>query len=494
MIQSNIQITGKPFLTLTAKILLLLVLTILLCRFTKNYALIPIIGAGVFFALSYQRGKALIFYLLLPFLTIINPLILPKVGFFSAFARGGTLVMSVALLISAIRSPGKQALPFGVMYLYLAVAFLSSLQGYFPLISLLKIVNFLVFILGIHIGTRNLHHRPNDILLLRATLFAFAILIVLGSLMTLPFPAIAYYTSLASIISNEGIQYATNMMGSYGRMGLFSGLTIHAQFLAPMLACLAGWLLCDMLLIEKRIAKLHAILLALIPVLLFMTRSRAGLLAFVVMLIMVYFYCLPKTSLPSAIKGRVAGIMLSFLVVLLVGGVILEAKDSLISRWIRKSDDLSEDTRTLNEAVTESRQGLIEQCLHDYRRAPLLGSGFQVSESHREQYEAGIINLFSASIEKGILPLMVLGETGILGLSVFLIFLWSFWMGCGNKRYIATFTLFVVLLSTNMAEATFFSPGGGGGILWMICIVGGFLIDMSGVLQQRDMRGALGPT
>ncbi|MDD4623518.1 MAG: O-antigen ligase family protein [Kiritimatiellae bacterium] len=491
VIHSDIQMTGKPFLKLTSKMLFFLVATILLCRWTSNYALIPILGVGVFFALSNQRGKALVFYLLLPFLTIINPLVLPKVGLFSAFARGGTLVMSGALLVAAVRSPGKQTLPFGVMYLYLVVAFVSSLQGYFPLISLLKVVNFLVFLLGIHIGTRNLHHRPEDILLLRATLFAFAILIVLGSLLTLPFPGVAYYISLKRAISEIGLQSAGDMVYTREKFSLFSGITNHSQFLAPMLACLAGWLACDMLLIEKRITRIHAILLALIPVLLFMTRSRAGFFAFLAMGIMVYFYCLPKIALPAKVKGRLSGIMVSFLVILTLVGVIYEAKDSLISRWLRKSDDLAEDTRTLNEAVTGSRQGLIEQSLNDYRRARLLGSGFQVQENHRALYDAGIINLFSASIEKGLLPLMVLGETGILGAITFSLFLWSFWIGCAQKRYIATFTLFVVFLSTNIAEATFFSPGGGGGILWMVCVVGGFLIDMTVYIERNGTQPQL---
>ena len=34
-----------------------------------------------------------------------------------------------------------------------------------------------------------------------------------------------------------------------------------------------------------------------------------------------------------------------------------------------------------------------------------------------------------------------------------------------------------MFLVTNMGEATFFSPGGGGGFLWMLCVVGGFALD-----------------
>ena len=72
---------------------------------------------------------------------------------------------------------------------------------------------------------------------------------------------------------------------------------------------------------------------------------------------------------------------------------------------------------------------------------------------------------------------MVLGETGILGAICFLFFLLSFYYTCSQRRYFVTITMFTVFLVTNMGEATFFSPGGGGGISWMICVVGGFTID-----------------
>ena len=52
-----------------------------------------------------------------------------------------------------------------------------------------------------------------------------------------------------------------------------------------------------------------------------------------------------------------------------------------------------------------------------------------------------------------------------------------FYSTCAKRQYYVTITMFSVLLVTNMGEATFFSPGGGGGILWMLCVVGGFTID-----------------
>ena len=81
--------------------------------------------------------------------------------------------------------------------------------------------------------------------------------------------------------------------------------------------------------------------------------------------------------------------------------------------------------------------------------------------------------------------MMVLGETGIVGEMCFLIFLVAFYGTCARRKYTVTIALFTVLLVTNMAEATFFSPGGIGGILWMLGVVGGFTIDTYLLYRQQ---------
>ena len=160
-----------------------------------------------------------------------------------------------------------------------------------------------------------------------------------------------------------------------------------------------------------------------------------------------------------------------------------------MSRLIRKSNDLEGDQRTLAEAFTGSRQGKIQECLRDFHLNPLWGMGFQVIPEHVEMFRTGQISIFSASIEKGILPLMVLGETGIIGAIAFLFFLYMFFSDASRKGYIATITLFCALLTSNMAEATFFSPGGGGGVFWMLTVGGGFIVDMS--LKTANEESAL---
>jgi hypothetical protein len=96
--------------------------------------------------------------------------------------------------------------------------------------------------------------------------------------------------------------------------------------------------------------------------------------------------------------------------------------------------------------------------------------------------------VLTAPIEKGLLPIMVLGETGIVGITCFIIFLMSFYSGAMRKKLYITMAMFTILLSTNIGEATFFSPGGMGGLLWTICLFGGYSIDLT--LMQHNQAGA----
>ena len=170
---------------------------------------------------------------------------------------------------------------------------------------------------------------------------------------------------------------------------------------------------------------------------------------------------------------------------MLLGAVVIQLKGGYMSQWIRKTSDVSGDSRTLGEALTSSRFGLMAYSMYEFRRNPLLGSGFQVAEYTQDLVRGNKGLILSAPIEKGVAPVMVLGETGILGEICFLIFLVSFYGTCARRKYTVTLALFTVFFVTNMAEATIFSPGGIGGILWMISVVGGFTIDTYLLFRQQ---------
>ena len=218
-----------------------------------------------------------------------------------------------------------------------------------------------------------------------------------------------------------------------------------------------------------------------------MTRSRLGLISVVAALYMGAFYAARKVQLPAHLKARLSqGIMVSG-ALLVVVVVVAQLTTGTMSRWMRKTNQNEDDQRSLGEAITESRKGLIDQSLYEFRRNPLFGSGFQVAEYTRDLVAVNKGFILSAPIEKGLAPVMVLGETGIFGELCFIIFLATFYGSCMRRKYIVTLSLFTVFLVTNMGEATMFSPGGGGGIMWMMSVVGGFTLDTY-LLYRRQLE------
>ena len=88
---------------------------------------------------------------------------------------------------------------------------------------------------------------------------------------------------------------------------------------------------------------------------------------------------------------------------------------------------------------------------------------------------------------KGVTPYVVLGETGVIGASVFIVFLFVFYSTCLKRRYLSTLTMFTCMFAANLADSTFFSPGGIGGYLWIMSCVGGFGIDMISIRQSHGI-------
>lgn len=469
----------NPYNKLVAKILAVIVMSVVVGRLTLNGFMAVLVLYGVSCAFSRKPGKAMIIYAIFPLFAIMSGMVFPRSGIYLLVARVGTVLMAFSMIINASTRRGGEHIPLKSIYFYLVVAGFCSIYGYAPMVSWLKIVNVSFFLGGIFAGMANLQERYDDLMITRATIMAVAIFVLVGSLMALPFPAICYSTSIHEVdIEAYGREAATAMMMASGDVRLFGGILNQSQALAPTVACLSGWLLCDMLFVERKFSFVHATLLAIAPVMLYMTRSRTGLLAYVVMLFVVLVYCAKKIHIPTHLKNKLRPVIQFGCVLLVAGAVVSEMKSGTMSKWVRKT---ANEDESLGNAFMASRLGKIEENMRDFRRNPLLGSGFQVdymSATTIKIHGKGGWGMFSAPVEKCVAPVMILGETGILGAIAFVLVLIAFYGGCIRKRYFVTMTLFTVFLATNMAEATIFSPAGVGGIQWIICVVGGFVIDL----------------
>lgn len=481
-----------------AKTVITLALAILACRFSRGYFSVVIVALGLIWAFQDKVSLAFACFVLCPYMVVMNPFILPKTGIMGLSLRFGPLLMGLLLALSSARRPGRHMIPLAGLFLYFVCAFVSSIGGYCFRISMLKLVNQAVYLIAIIIGTRNLCARPYEVSRFRVFFMALSVLSIVGSFATLPFPAVAYpLTSQWLMFGENGVDLAEAnaiMSESDQGMTLFAGFFMHSQTAAPMFACIFAYVLCDMIEYAKKVSYLHVLMLLGSFVCLFMTRSRTGLLAFLAASGIVVFYMKDRVPLPKNVRIKLRSAINIGILLMVVGCVTMELRSQMFSRWILKTDDLESSASfgsSVFDRITASRQGLIANNLADFRENPLLGMGFQV-DANSVVFASRKGLALSAPIEKGLLPLMVLGETGVIGGMVFLLVILSFYAVCIRKKYLATLTLMTCFLAVNMGESTFFSPGGVGGILWAYSCVGGFSLDMLVIAQGRTLAGRRG--
>ena len=446
-------------------------------RFIHESTLIAFSIYGVFCAARGKSGMAIACFIFMPFAIMMNPDLISCTGMLVLFAKISSLIMMLGVVLLAAKRRGRNRLPIVGLFMYLVVAIVSSIDGWFPTISFLKIAQFALFLCALYCTAIAMQDSYDTLLDVRGVMMALSIITIIGSLLVLPFPDLAYAMMIKKAAS-YGIYITGDSILSSGDMTLFNGVCYHSQALAPIAAILASWVFCDMLFVERRVSGLHIVLLGLSPLILYLTRSRTAIVALIALLIVIQFYAIRFTAIPTRLKNRVRVISTLLVVGAVSTAAILESTNGTISKWIRKTDEIGMDDRGTMDAVMESRMGLVERNMYDFSLKPVLGKGFQVMPEHPQWYREGRISLLSAPIEKGVLPTMILGETGIIGAIVFALFLLHFIVSCSRRHYMSLLSLFAVLIASNMGEASFFSPSGQGGVMWVVVAIGGFCCDI----------------
>ena len=450
---------------------------ILACRFTLGGMAVFLALSGLVAALMHKPTIVSFCFLMFPLMVIFNQVIIGMNGITLLVSRFAFGAMTIASLMSGTRAGTHyERLPLGWMAAYVAVACLSSIDGWMPMISYLKILNFAIMIIGICLLAKQVQSDVSCLRLLRAIFMAIAIIMILGSLVTYFIPSIGY-SMMVFRAERYGNFVEAEELVKYGTQLLFNGMTCHSQMLSPVTGCLATWVLCDMILIERKIDLLHCAILGCAPILLYMSRSRGGLLMLVCVVIITLFVTVPRARLPIKVKRHLGMGLAGLAFMLFSAGIYFQIKNDAISRWLRKTDNVASDTRSLREAFTGSREFLVEMNLRDFELNPLLGKGFQVVDGLKQAYASGQITWFSASVEKGVTPYVILGETGVIGAIAFLIFLCSFYSQCVKHGYMSLMTNFTCFLVANLADSTLFSPSGLGGFMWIVSCIGAFSTD-----------------
>lgn len=436
------------------------VVLVLLIRVHPNFSflLVPMALWSVYRRNTLQLGLLAFMTLL----TISNNLFFPRTVLFVTAVRlsfGFIAMGNLHFLLSHHGPPPFRLLKLLFGFLFLSV--FSSIVGWNPLISFLKLFLFSVFQIALFGAGMGLAQSRIPVEKFRAVTFFLIAYVVYGCLVLIPFPEVGH----SMILERWTHIDATGLLMQ--EITLFNGVTYHSQTLGPLLAILNAYVFAELLRKPGQHRIFYLVTLAVIPGLIFYTDSRTGLLSYVISLMVTLIWQGFIRNRKAIEEKQRRGILL---ILLLLGPIYLFSLGGLVhlQSFLLKG---GEADLSVSEALQQSRFGLAERAWQNFQNSPILGNGFQVAENMRTYGYHDMALAASAPIEKGVLPAMVLEETGLVGFAVFCVFILSVLRSAlhfGCLRFLATFTTFIAL---NSGEATFFSVTGPGGLYWSICIL-----------------------
>ena len=254
---------------------------------------------------------------------------------------------------------------------------------------------------------------------------------------------------------------------SYARNGTgFQGVGNHPNSFGVVLAPYCGWILIRLL---KKFTLKDFIFTIVSFLLLYISQSRTSMLS---VFLGIIFIMLINRKLRIMISRKV-------FVLLFSSAALIIINFNTISNSIFDFMDKSK-TGSIEESVLMSRGSLIENQTNNINKNPLFGIGFKTPTdlilkksafSLGKPYEKG--NMLTAAVE----------ELGIVGFIVLFITIISLLKLGMNKRNVLL-VLPLIALSTTIGEATLFSIGGIGVLIWMYV----FLTFHSGIVNEKINR------
>ena len=395
---------------------------------------------------------------------LLNPGLAPPVPSGAVF---GFLVLSTAAVSviarggAAFRRPRLDVLPIATVGLGTLLVFHALVVSPIKDVSVLKAASWTIAmatLLGAWSGL-----GPDERRKLSRDLFVglAAVLILSLPLMVLP------------------VGYLRNGMG-------FQGVLSHPQAFGATMALLCAWATAQLL--EKsppNTATLVVAGLAFVSVVL--SESRTGGFALILGLgLSILGYKLlgrrrGEPSLPGLRHVRLLAVLwLTGLGLLVVAPLVTQQA----WQFVTKSDRA--EVASIGEAYEDSRGRLIDEMMANIDTEPWLGIGFGIASdpsTMRVEREPLFGLPVSAPIEKGVTPIAVVEELGIVGAAFV-----AFWLVAVLRGAIASglgpLSVTLTVLALNMGEAVLFSPGGMG-LLLILMLAWGATGDREAVHSER---------
>ena len=139
-----------------------------------------------------------------------------------------------------------------------------------------------------------------------------------------------------------------------------------------------------------------------------------------------------------------------------------------VYQYVQKYDARGGDEGSVVELYVQSRSVLFVPMIRNIVREPVFGIGFGVPSEPEALSKIRTVGGLPVSlgVEKGVMPLAVLEEVGIIGFVVVGMWLWMALRGCVRNGPLAVAAV-VTILAVNLGEYVLFSTGGTG-ILFLV--------------------------
>lgn len=424
---------NEKYVRLMAVFLLLLII-----RLSSN------IGADICYVIlaliAILGGKYTIYAFITSwFFTMINPVIAPN-GSLGAIGRFLVVIFGfIPVFFSFIVNQKKIVNLYSIITFLIGflILFHSFIFSTIPSISILKLFMWLITIITLlscwsSMGKKEFEEEYE-------ILVKFLKMIII---LSLPFLTISF------------IGFARNGTG-------FQGLLNHPQAFGPTVAIL-GSILLSKLVTSKIKSRLDWILLILLFPLIILSEARTAGLALILSLFIslilngavnnknIFGYYVFKNKFTYIFLLTIPFLFYPFKEVIL---------DKLSTYFLKRTDSDS-----FLEIADNSRGGLVDNMMFNIQNNPFFGIGFGMPSTDEKlliDYDPFFGIPIGAAIEKGVLPIAVIEELGmILGGLVLIWLLYSIYK-C-FKLELKFLTVIICLILLNLGEYMFFSVGGMG--------------------------------
>lgn len=437
------------------------------CKFTNSVAYIVTLPIA-FWAIS-TKNSTWLFAMLLYMSTSLctNKFFIPKTALMVQMQRGEMCILGAFMLMTIFGQ--KKALflsPFFGMFFYLLYMIPVSLQGWAPSVSLLKLfLTSLVFFGFYGMAARVYVDERENINKIRSVIVCYGIYMVVLSVFTWPFPTI----SQLNVWDMSEAEILERMNDS---LSLFKGMTQHSQVLGPLATMVAVITLGDYLFSVRKHFWLYDIIIASALFCLFKSSSRTALGGLIAGWGILGICFINAQGFRSKWKTRVTQIGFCTISMVILAMVLVAPVRERMLGFVLKygGNDIDAVKAMTTDDIMKSRQGKIDGCIENWKKSPMLGNGFQVSEEMKSI--KSVKDLLTAPVEKSTWIYAILEEGGTIGEIIFCCWVLSVIMLLKRRHAHIGLACFVTFLTLNLGEFTIFSLSYSGATLWALTFAG----------------------